>query len=81
MTIEVNASNMKEIMGTDYYQTTYRQSRKDRLCDIIGDYVTDEDTSADEFVQELKSELNTWLDYHQKHFEKCKEMSNLLGGN
>lgn len=81
MTIEVNETTMELIMGTNYHRTTFEQSRKDRLCDIIGDYLTDEETEPEEFIQELKSELNTWLEHHEKHFNRCKKVMDLLGGN
>ena len=58
--------------------TDYKQLRKDRLVDIIADYITDEDTSALTFYNDVKEELKTWLDYHKKHVEECETIINLI---
>lgn len=58
--------------------TNYKELRKDRLVDIIAEYITDEDTSALTFYNDVKDELKTWLEYHKKHVEKCETIINLI---
>jgi len=65
----------------NYMTTSYETARKDRLVDIIGDYITDEDTSAEQFYDDLVHEIDTWSDYHQKYLEKCKMLKKMVNGH
>lgn len=58
--------------------TDYKQVRRDRLVDLIGDYINDEDTSALTFYNEVKDEVKIWLDYHKKYMEKCESIIKLI---
>lgn len=57
---------------------TYKSQRRDRLTDIIGDYLTDEDTSYEEFYKDLCAEVKTWSDYHKKFYDKTQRLVKLL---
>lgn len=59
----------------------YEQSRRDRLADCIGDYLTDEDCSAQRAYDEVLAEAKSWVDYHQKNLDKANEFYNLLLGH
>jgi hypothetical protein len=65
----------------NYMTTSYETARKDRLTDIVGDYITDEDTSAEQFFNDLVHEIDTWSDYHQKYLEKCKLLKKMVNGH
>lgn len=79
MTCEINPS--LSTYPHNYMETTYKSARKDRLTDIVGDYITDEDTPAEEFYNDLIHEIEVWTDYHQKYLEKCKLMKKMLNGH
>lgn len=79
MTIEIDPS--LNTYPHNYMTTSYQTARKDRLADIIGDYVTDEDTSAEQFYNELVHEIEVWTEYHQKYLEKCKLLKKMVNGH
>jgi len=56
----------------------YNQARRDRLSDVIGDYITDQNTDAKTFYDELMSEISGWIEYHESYLDKCKIIKNLL---
>lgn len=58
----------------------YQQNRKDRLTDLIADYITDEDVSAEELYQDILSEVKSWLDYHENYVKKCSAVYLKLQG-
>ena len=59
---------------------TYAQQRRDRMGDAIGDYLTDEDVDARQAYEEILSEIQTWIDYHQKFLVKAQNLYALLKG-
>ena len=65
----------------NYMEKTYQSVRKDRLVDVIGDYLTDEECSAEQFYNELVSEVDTWIDYHRKFLEKAKLVKKMVNGH
>ena len=62
----------------NYAKTTYQQSRKDRLDDLIMDYLTDEDTTPHQFAFELKQSIQSCVDYFESYAKKSKEMLELV---
>ena len=62
----------------NYMTTTYESARRDRLADIIGDYITDENTSVETFYNDLISEINIWVEYYQKYLNKSTQIKNML---
>tara|TARA_B100002019_G_C20899966_1_gene417626 strand:+ start:307 stop:567 length:261 start_codon:yes stop_codon:yes gene_type:complete len=59
---------------------TYAQQRRDRMGDAIGDYLTDEDVDARQAYEEILSEIQTWIDYHQKFLVKAQNLYALMQG-
>lgn len=57
---------------------TYQQHRKDRLADVIGEYLHDEDSSALTFYNDVMDELKIWQDYHRKYYDKINAMQVLI---
>ena len=58
--------------------TTYAKQRRDRLGDVVGDYLSDENVSVDEFVRDLKSELQEWVDYHARQLNRANDVFEAL---
>lgn len=65
----------------EFNMKIYEQARRDRLSDVIGDYITDENTNAETFHSELISEIDGWLKYHEKFMDKCQTIKNLLSSD
>ena len=61
------------------YQT-YEQQRKDRIGDAIGDYLTDEKIDARQAYEEMLTEIQSWIDYHQKFLVKAQNLYALMQG-
>lgn len=59
----------------------YENQRKNRLGDSIGDYLTDEDCDARRIYEELLTEVDDWIKYHQRYLDKAVELKSLLMGN
>jgi hypothetical protein len=59
----------------------YENQRKNRLGDSIGDYLTDEDCDSRRIYEELLSEVDDWIKYHQRYLDKAVELKSLLMGN
>lgn len=57
---------------------TYSEQRKDRLADVIADYITDEEVTPAEFYFDLKAEVQTWIDYHRKELKRAEEIMKLI---
>lgn len=72
---------IKEPDVTDFNTKIFNQARRDRLSDIIGDYITDESTDAKTFYDELMAEISGWLEYHESYLSKCKTIKDLLQAN
>lgn len=57
---------------------TYEKHRRNRLADVIGDYLSDEECDARRFYEEMLSELNDWIDYHRRFAKKGENMRELM---
>jgi len=58
----------------------YNKQRRDRLSDAVGDYLTDESMSPEQFYNDLKEEVQDWVDYHKKYHEKCSQFLSYIQG-
>ena len=71
-----------DIVGSKEFNTSvYKQARKDRLVDLISDYLTDEETTAREFYEEVIGEVQMWVDYYQNNMNRAQEFKSLLLGH
>jgi hypothetical protein len=78
MTIE----GRPDIIGSkEFNDKIYQQARRDRLADMIGDYLGDEDVTARQFYEELINEAQSWVDYHQKNLDQAIEFRSLIAGH
>lgn len=60
---------------------SYNNQRRDRLGDVISDYLNDEDKTAKEFYDDLVNELDDWIQYHQRFAEKYKAAKMMINGH
>ena len=61
-------------------EDSYYNQRRDRLSDVVGDYLTDESLTPQDFYRDLMAEVQSWIDYHQKELKRTSEVKSLLKG-
>jgi len=54
--------------------TNYRQFLKDRLSDIISEYIADDALTPQMFFDDVVDELRGWVDYHEKGLTKSADI-------
>ena len=52
--------------------------RRERVYEVIGDYIGDNNVSPGEAYEELLSEVEGWIKYHSVCLEKASDLYNLL---
>lgn len=65
----------------NYMKTAYDQQRRDRLTDVVDDYLNDDDKTAIDFYEDLKHALTENRDYFAKQKRKCDVILNMLNGD
>ena len=58
----------------------YNKQRRDRLSEAVGDYLTDESTSPEQFYNDLKKEVQDWVDYYKEYYEKSSQILSYITG-
>lgn len=58
--------------------TTYESQRKERLSELIFDYLQDEDTSPEKLYTDIREEVISSLEYFEKYAEKCRRARDLI---
>lgn len=58
--------------------TTYESQRKERLSEVIFDYLTDENTSAERLYTDIRDEIISSMEYFQKYSDKCRRARDLI---
>ena len=58
----------------------YDKQRRDRLSEAVGDYLTDESTSPEQFYSDLKKEVQDWVDYFKEYHEKSSQVLSYIQG-
>ena len=61
-------------------EQSYYNQRRDRLSDVVGDYLTDESLTAQDFYRDLMAEVQSWIDHHEKELKRASEVKDLLEG-
>jgi hypothetical protein len=61
-------------------EDSYYNQRRERLCDVVTDYLTDESLTAQDFYRDLMAEVQALVDYHEKELKRASEAKNLLEG-
>jgi len=65
----------------EYWQTSYYNQRRDRLADIVGDYLNDENIDSRQCYEEILAEVDGWLKYHKKFYDKALKLKTLMLGH
>ena len=81
MTIEGRPDLIPDPSFEAYMMKSYNDQRRDRLGDVISDYLNDDDKTAKEFYDDLISEIDDWIQYHQRFAEKYKEAKKMINGH
>ena len=58
----------------------YDKQRRDRLSEAVGDYLTDESISPEQFYSDLKKEVQDWVDYYKGFHEKSSQVLSYITG-
>ena len=58
--------------------SSYADQRRDRLSEVIGDYLSDGTMSAKDIYNEIVSEVQSWIDYHEKELNKSVKFKELI---
>lgn len=58
----------------------YKIKRKERLADLVSEYLNEDDTTPQEFYDELIEEVDSWIDYNKKQMNKAVDAKSLLMG-
>jgi len=60
---------------------SYSEQRKERLSDVIFEYLSDEKTTPDELLCDLSEEVKDVFDYYNKYAIKCRKVLDMLPNN
>ena len=60
---------------------TYEQQRRERMADLVGDYLNDEKVTPRQFYEELLAEVQDWKQYYKRQYDKYQEAESLLYGH
>ena len=58
----------------------YDKQRRDRLSEAVGDYLTDESISPEQFYNDLKKEVQDWVDYYKEYYDKSSQVLSYITG-
>ena len=58
--------------------TSWRQHCKGLLSDIISDYLNDDNMTPDHFIEDVKEELDSWMEYHKGQYVKASSIQDKL---
>jgi len=71
----------KDTYPHNYAKTSYNHARKERLDDVVFDYISDENVDATQFYEELKQSIQDCVDYFEKYSKKSNNMLELVTKN
>ena len=58
--------------------TSWRQHCKGLLSDIIADYLNDDKMTPNDFIEDVKEELDSWMEYHKGQYVKASSIQDKL---
>ena len=58
--------------------SSYADQRRDRLSDVIGDYLSDGTMTAEDIYNEIVSEVQSYIEYHQNELNKSVKFKELI---
>lgn len=56
----------------------YRQHLKGLLGDIVGEYMNDPELKPQNFIDDIKEEIDSWVEYHQDNYVKATTIRDKL---
>jgi len=59
---------------------TYEEQRRERLADVIFDYLSDEDVTSTHIYNSIQEEIQISYDYYAKHARRCQDLLDLMDG-
>ena len=57
---------------------SYSEQRKERLSEAVFDYLSDENTTAEELISDFYAEIKSSFDYFDKYAKKCEKVLETL---
>ena len=60
---------------------SYSEQRKERLKEVVFDYLSCEDTTAEELIHDFTEEIKDSFDYYNKYATKCKKVLDMMSNN
>tara|TARA_B100001939_G_scaffold87738_1_gene75193 strand:- start:2460 stop:2657 length:198 start_codon:yes stop_codon:yes gene_type:complete len=58
--------------------TTWREHCKGLLSDIIADYLNDDKMTPNDFIEDVREELDSWMEYHKEQYAKASSIQDKL---
>jgi ribosomal 50S subunit-associated protein YjgA (DUF615 family) len=62
------------------WDSRFKKERKDRLADAIGEYLTDEDVTAESAYEDMIAEVEGWVKYYRTYLDKAEGLRDRLLG-
>jgi len=58
--------------------TAWREHCKGLLSDVISEYLNDDKMTPNDFIEDVKGELDTWMEYHKEQYVKASSIQDKL---
>ena len=55
---------------------SYREQQRERLADVVFEYLSDENITAEELISDFYAEVKSSFDYFDKYAKKCEKVMN-----
>tara|TARA_Y100000004_G_scaffold112100_1_gene125908 strand:- start:537 stop:902 length:366 start_codon:yes stop_codon:yes gene_type:complete len=62
-------------------ESSYHNQRRDRLSDVLGDYINDESCDPNQLHRDMLEEVNSWIKYHQEQESRWVEFKHMIAYN
>ena len=59
---------------------SWREHLRRLLSDVIADYLNDDDITPDDLIEDIRVEIKSWIDYHQRQEMKASQIYCKLSG-
>ena len=67
-------------MDTVIAEGTYRKQLRNSIADLVAEYLTDDDLTPQDFMDDILGEVKEWTDYHETQLQKCYQIYLKLNG-
>ena len=62
-------------------ESSYHNQRRDRLSDVLGDYINDESCDPKQLHRDMLEEVNSWINYHQEQESRWVQFKHMIAYN